>query len=68
MFCFCFIFNHDYVTVLFVVILGQCYICGDEEILHLHRLTYEIDQDGNAACDNHVSTDPLTEESVFYRK
>ena len=48
-------------------ILGQCYICGDEEILHLHRLAYDIDQGGNAACDNHVSTDPLTEDSVFYR-
>ena len=48
------------------VISGQCYVCGDEEVIHFHRLNYDIDQGSDVACDND-SSDTFTEETVFYR-
>ena len=55
-------FRHIYVTV----ISGQCYVCGDEEVIHLHRLNYDIDQGSDVACDSDNS-DVYPEESVLYR-
>ena len=47
--------------------VGECYICDGEEVLHFHRLSYDLDQGADAACNGDDTQTTVTEETVYYR-
>ena len=61
----CVFITADVFVTLYVA--GQCYVCDGEEVLHFHKINYDLDQGEAFACKGENTETPSSEDSVYYR-